>query len=77
MQRIKRLEFFQNCVKTKALASVLAVRNISHQAAVDAVERVLPKCYADLEPIGRRIRRNSTDQQKAFMEAPMYGYDVY
>ncbi|KAM8717379.1 hypothetical protein ACLKA7_004126 [Drosophila subpalustris] len=70
-------EAHQNCVKTKALASVLAVRNISHQAAVDAVERVFPKCYADLEPIGRRIRRNSTDQQKAFMEAPMYGYDVY
>ncbi|KAH8377978.1 hypothetical protein KR093_008281 [Drosophila rubida] len=70
-------EAHQNCVKSKALASVLAVRNISHQAAVDAVERVFPKCYADLEPIGRRIRRNSTDQQKAFMEASMFGYDVY
>lgn len=59
------------------MASVLAVRNISREAAVEAVERVFPKCYADLEPIGRRIRRNSLDQQKAFMEAPMYGYDVY
>jgi len=56
---------------------VLAVRNISKADAVAAVERVFPKCYADLEPIGRRIRRNSTDQQKAYMEAPMYGYDVY
>ncbi|KAH8282072.1 hypothetical protein KR054_005304 [Drosophila jambulina] len=68
---------FQNCVKTKALASVLAVRNISKEDAIAAVERVFPKCYADLEPIGRRIRRNSTDQQKAYMEGPMYGYDVY
>ncbi|XP_033236047.1 mitochondrial inner membrane protease ATP23 homolog [Drosophila pseudoobscura] len=70
-------EAHQNCVKTKALASVLAVRNISKSDAIAAVERVFPKCYADLEPIGRRIRRNSTDQQKAYMEGPMYGYDVY
>ncbi|XP_020812275.1 mitochondrial inner membrane protease ATP23 homolog [Drosophila serrata] len=70
-------EAHQNCVKTKALASVLAVRNISKEDAIAAVERVFPKCYADLEPIGRRIRRNSTDQQKAYMEGPMYGYDVY
>uniref|UniRef100_A0A1B0ABC0 Mitochondrial inner membrane protease ATP23 n=1 Tax=Glossina pallidipes TaxID=7398 RepID=A0A1B0ABC0_GLOPL len=66
-----------NCVKTKALASVLAVRNVSRQAAIEAVERVFPKCYNDLEPIGRRIRRNSPDQHRAYMEGPMYGYDVY
>lgn len=67
----------QDCVKTKALHSVLAVRNVTRDEAIDAVERVFPKCYADLEPIGRRIRRNSTDMHKAYIEGPMYGYDVY
>lgn len=67
----------QNCVKTKALASVLAVRKVTHEQAIDAVERVFPKCYADLEPIGRRLRRNSNDMFKAYTEAPLYGYDVY
>lgn len=66
----------QDCVKTKALMSVLAVRNVTREEAIDAVERVFPKCYADLEPIGRRIRRNSKDMHKAYMEGPMYGYDL-
>lgn len=64
-------------MKTKALASVLAVRNVTKDEAINAVERVFPKCYADLEPVGRRIRRNSPDQHKAYTEAPLYGYDVY
>lgn len=63
-------------MKTKALQSVLAVRNVTKTEAIEAVERVFPKCYADLEPIGRRIRRNSPDQHRAYMEGPMYGYDV-
>lgn len=63
-------------MKTKALNSVLAVRNVTRDQAIDAVERVFPKCYADLEPIGRRVRRNSRDMDKAYMEGPMYGYDV-
>jgi mitochondrial inner membrane protease ATP23 len=67
----------QNCVKTKALASVLAVRKVTPAEAIDAIERVFPRCYNDLEPIGRRLRRNSTDMHKAYMEAPLYGYDVY
>jgi mitochondrial inner membrane protease ATP23 len=67
----------QNCVKSKALASVLAVRKNSLEEGIAAVERVFPKCYADLEPIGRRIRRNSADAYRAYAEAPYYGYDVY
>lgn len=67
----------KNCVKSKALASVLAVRKVSLDEAIESIERVFPKCYADLEPVGRRLRRNSTDMQKAYMEAPLYGYDVY
>ncbi|XP_018322804.1 mitochondrial inner membrane protease ATP23 homolog [Agrilus planipennis] len=69
-------EAHQNCVKTKALESVLAVRNVSKNDAIDAIERVFSKCYNDLEPIGRRIRRNSEDIFKAFKEAPYYGYDT-
>lgn len=65
-----------DCVKTKALNSVLAVRKVSPEEAIAAVERVFPKCYNDLEPIGRRIRRNSKDMYKAYLEGPMYGYDV-
>lgn len=70
------LHCLQDCVKTKALMSVLAVRNITHDQAVDVIEKVFPRCYADLEPIGRRIRRNSKDMHKAYMEGPMYGYDL-
>lgn len=69
-------EQHQNCVKTKALASVLAVRNVSRDDAIDAVERVFPKCYADLEPVGRRIRRNSLDMHRAYLEGSLYGYDL-
>lgn len=63
-----------NCVKTKALCSVLAVRKVTAEEALDAVNRVFDKCYNDLEPIGRRVRRNSTDMQRAYLEAPLYGY---
>lgn len=64
----------EHCVKTKALYSVLAVRKVTKLEAIEAVERVFPKCYADLEPIGRRIRRNSGDMQKAYFEGTLYGY---
>lgn len=67
-------ESHQNCVKTKAMQSVLAVRNVTKLEAIEAIERVFPRCYSDLEPIGRRIRRNSEDMYKAYQEAPYYGY---
>ncbi|CAH0721790.1 unnamed protein product, partial [Brenthis ino] len=65
----------EDCVKTKALYSVLAVRQIGKQEAVDIIEKVFPKCYNDLEPIGRRIRRGSEDMYRAYREASYYGYD--
>ncbi|PSN36776.1 hypothetical protein C0J52_19397 [Blattella germanica] len=65
----------QECVKTKAMQSVLAVRNVTEEEARAAVNRVFSRCYDDLEPIGRRLRRNSLDMYKAYMEAPMFGYD--
>lgn len=53
----------------------MAVRKITAEEALAAIDRVFDKCYNDLEPIGRRIRRNSTDMQRAYLEAPYYGYD--
>nr|CAD7429533.1 unnamed protein product [Timema monikensis] len=67
--------FTEECVKTKATRSVFAVRNVTPEEARAAVERVFPKCYADLEPVGRRIRRNSNDMHRAYFESPLYGYD--
>nr|CAG4641170.1 EOG090X0CKN [Eulimnadia texana] len=63
------------CVKTKAMGSVMAVRNVSEAVARAAVDKVFDKCYADLEPIGRRVRRNSEDIHRAYWERHIYGYD--
>lgn len=66
----------QDCVKSKALYSVLAVRkNISKAEAIKVVEKVFPKCYSDLEPIGRRCRRGSSDPERAYAESKYYGYN--
>lgn len=65
----------QECVKKRAVDSVLAVRNVSTEEAKVAVDSVFEKCYADLEPIGRRIRRNSDDIRKAYMERGSLGYE--
>ncbi|XP_043282279.1 mitochondrial inner membrane protease ATP23 homolog isoform X2 [Venturia canescens] len=65
----------QECVKNKAVHSVMSVRNITYEQAREAVDRTFPKCYPDMEPIGRRLRPRSTDVYKAYYEAPLYGYD--
>lgn len=67
--------FFQNCVKEKAKFSIMAVHEVSAEVAEAAIERVFTKCYNDLEPVGRRIRRNSDDMPRAYAEAHLYGYD--
>lgn len=64
----------QECVKSRALRSVLAVRDVSQEEAIEAVESVFEKCYNDLEPIGRRIRRNSDHMQKAYFDRKSMGY---
>lgn len=62
-------------MKSKAVYSVLAVRkNINKAEAIAVVEKVFPKCYADLEPIGRRIRSGSADAEQAYAESKYYGY---
>ncbi|GFY60028.1 mitochondrial inner membrane protease ATP23 homolog [Trichonephila inaurata madagascariensis] len=64
----------RECVKRKALASVMAVRELSEEEAKAAMERVFEKCYNDLEPLGRRLRRNSRDIDRAYRERYLYGY---
>lgn len=54
--------------------SVMAARKVSMEEAVSAVERTFPRCYADLEPVGRRIKRNSSDWFRAYNDARLYGY---
>ncbi|KAL6440555.1 hypothetical protein ACFW04_003215 [Cataglyphis niger] len=65
----------QNCVKEKAKFSIMAVHEVTAEIADAAIERVFTKCYNDLEPVGRRIRRNSDDMPRAYAEAHLYGYD--
>ncbi|CAG7819894.1 unnamed protein product [Allacma fusca] len=65
----------QNCVRKRAVASVLAVRNASQEEAEAAVDSVFWKCYNDLEPIGRRIRRNSDNMYQAYRDRISLGYD--
>nr|XP_042907917.1 mitochondrial inner membrane protease ATP23 homolog [Parasteatoda tepidariorum] len=64
----------QECVKKKALASVAAVRDLTPEEAQAALDRVFTKCYNDLEPLGRRLRRNSRDIEKVYRERYLYGY---
>jgi len=47
---------------------------MTDEKAAEAVDSVFFKCYADLEPIGRRIRRNSYDMERAYNEGARYGY---
>lgn len=49
-------------------------RDITKEKAIEIVEKVFPKCYADLEPIGRRIRSGSADAERAYEESKLYGY---
>ncbi len=53
----------------------MAVRDVTEEEARRIVDRVFERCYADLEPIGRRVRRNSTDMVRAFNERSIYGYE--
>nr|SVE85736.1 EOG090X0CKN [Daphnia pulicaria] len=64
------------CVRVKALGSVMAVRpDVTKEEALAAIDKVFTKCYNDLEPIGRRIRRNSADMIRAYEEKGNYGYE--
>lgn len=57
------------------MQSVMAVKNVSRYQAMAAVERVFPKCYADLEPIGRRLKRSPADARRAYNDSNRRMYD--
>ncbi|OQR68279.1 Ku70-binding protein-like [Tropilaelaps mercedesae] len=63
------------CVRQKAIQSLVAVMNISKIDAQKAVDKVFNICYNDLEPVGRRLRRNSADMEKAYQDRYHNGYD--
>ncbi|TGZ37109.1 Mitochondrial inner membrane protease ATP23 [Temnothorax longispinosus] len=65
-----------NLAHSKAKMSVMAVHKVSEEIAEAAIERVLTKGYNDLEPVGRRIRRNSLDMPRAYAEGHLYGYKM-
>lgn len=66
----------KECVKAKALASLLAVRKgFPLQEGVRIIDKVFDRCYNDLEPIGRRIRLNSDHMKWAYRERFHYNYD--
>lgn len=66
----------QNCVKSKAVASIKAVRSdLSYEELWAIVDKVFDKCYNDLEPVGRRLRRASNHMEWAYRERYHYNYD--
>lgn len=64
----------KDCVKRRAMLSVLAARGVTVEEATAAVNRVFNKCYNDMEPIGRRIYRPSRDMDQALFDASYFGY---
>ena len=65
---------FQECVKRKALMSVLMVRNVEMEEAKAVIDKVFTRCYNDLEPFGRRPRKGSRDMDRALADGYIYGY---
>lgn len=58
----------------KAAQSMVLSRNIDFETAMKSILKVFNKCYNDLEPIGRRIQRNSQDPLLALNESVHLGF---
>ena len=63
----QRWKSHADCVKHKAASSVRVIKGISHSEAMKIVEKVFPKCYHDLEPVGR-ITMDKYDTCRAFSD---------
>ena len=61
-------------MKNKALQSVMLVRNVSKLEAMNVVDDVFDKCYADTEPYGRRCFKDMSRAYRAYDQARNY-YD--
>ncbi|XP_064633240.1 mitochondrial inner membrane protease ATP23 homolog [Lineus longissimus] len=64
----------KECVKRKAILSIIMVRQVTAEKARKVVDKVFDRCWNDLEPIGRRCRRKSKDPEMAYHEGYLYGY---
>ncbi|XP_064605349.1 mitochondrial inner membrane protease ATP23 homolog [Liolophura sinensis] len=63
----------RECVKSKALLSVLMVRNVTEEKAREVVDTVFRQMLQDLEPVGRRPRKTTRDPERALYEGQFYG----
>ena len=68
----------QDCVRFKALQSVMAVRpGLSMEQAMIAIDRVFDRCYADLEPVGRiPMKHDERDFFRAYAESVLFKHKV-
>lgn len=55
----------KECVRGHAMYSLMMSRDLSKEKALEAIDRVWDRCYNDLEPIGRRFRKNKIDRTVA------------
>ena len=62
------------CVENTAVEFLTKTKFVDKKLAREAVQRVFNKCYADLEPIGRRVR-NRDDMIRAEKEKYIFGYE--
>jgi len=60
-------------VKKVATESLIRTKFVEKAKAEKAIDKVFDRCYADLEPIGRRAK-NKEDMQRAFNEGYVHGY---
>ncbi|XP_043934757.1 mitochondrial inner membrane protease ATP23 homolog [Protopterus annectens] len=57
----------QQCVRDRALRSILAVRKVSREEAKLAVDQVFESCFNDHEPFGR-IPHNQNEARFAYRD---------
>jgi inner membrane protease ATP23 len=62
------------CVENTAVEFLVKTKFVEEKLAREAVQKIFPKCYQDLEPIGRRVRHNN-DMKSAEKEKYMFGYE--
>jgi len=63
----------QGCVRSTAVESLVRTRFLSEKLAEKSVDKVMERCYKDLEPIGRRAY-SAMDINRAFEEKFLFGY---
>jgi len=51
-----------SCVKDRAVRSVQAIAAVPQYVAAAAVEKIFHRCYADVEPVGRRCRDRDSER---------------